>query len=133
MQSKSVLGVVLCFGLAFAMLSGSQVGAMVFGENPGDESTIETLGDISEETGAEQDSEGDGLEGDVAGDDEPTVVGLTISAARFGWNLVLAVGLLPFTLMRLGFPEWFSFPVGSLALIIAFVGFAQFVIGREWI
>jgi len=133
MRTKSVVGVVLCFGLAFALLSGSQVGPMVFGESPGGDPTAETLEQIGNETGVEQDRGGEGLTGDVAGDNEPTVVGLTISAARFGWNLVVAVGLLPLTLVRLGFPTWFSYPVGSIALIISFIGFAQFVIGREWL
>lgn len=132
MQTKSILGVVLAFGVAFTLLSGSGIGASVFGESPGDSATTETLDDIAGDAEVDEDSETGGLRGDVAGDNEPTVVGLAISAGQFGTQLVAAVGLLPITLMQLGFPEYFAIPVGGLAQIVAFIGLAQFVTGRIW-
>ena len=132
MQSKSVIGVVLAFGVAFTMLAGSGVGAM-FGESPGDEPTVETLDDIGDESNVDEDGEGTGLSADVAGDDEPTLVGVALSAGQFGVQLVAAVALLPLTLVRLGFPSYFAVPVGGVAQVIAFLGLAQFVSGREWI
>ena len=127
MRTKSVVGVVLCFGLAFALLGGSEIGMLIFGEQPGDEPTAETLGDIGNESSVDPDSDNDGLGADVAGDNEPTLVGLGISAGRFVTQLVAAVALLPTTLARLGFPSYFAYPVGFIAQIIAFVGLAQFV------
>ena len=127
MRTKSVVGVVLCFGLAFALLGGSEIGMLIFGEQPGDEPTAETLGDIGNESSVDADSDNDGLGADVAGDNEPTLVGLGISAGRFVTQLVAAVALLPTTLARLGFPSYFAYPVGFIAQIIAFVGLAQFV------
>ena len=127
MRTKSVVGVVLCFGLAFALLGGSEIGMLIFGEQPGDEPTAETLGDIGDESSVDPDSDNDGLAADVAGDNEPTLVGVGISAGRFVAQLVAAVALLPTTLARLGFPSYFAYPVGFIAQIIAFVGLAQFV------
>jgi len=133
MQSKHVLGVVLAFGMAFALLSGSGIGASIFGETPGDEKTAKTLDDIAGDADVDKDEdETPGLRGDVSGDNEPTVVGLAISAGKFGTQLVAAVGLLPLTLMRLGFPHYFAVPVVGVAQIVAFIGLAQFITGRVW-
>lgn len=134
MRSKSVLGVVLAFGVAFALLSGSGIGAAVFEETPGDAESARTLEDIGEQAEVNTDS-GDqgGLTADVTGDNEPTVVGVAISGGQFVAQLVGAVALLPVTLMRLGFPRYFALPVGGVAQTIAFIGLAQFVAGRELI
>lgn len=131
MQSKSVLGVVLAFGVAFALLSGSGIGAAIFGETPGDDPTTDSLEEIREDASVDED--GGGLDADVAGNDEPTVIGVAISAGQFGVQLVAAVALLPLTLVRLGFPQYFAIPIGGVAQVIAFLGLAQFVSGREWI
>ena len=133
MRTKSVVGVVLCFGLAFTLLAGSGIGGAVFGESPGDETTVDTLEDITEDATVDEDSDRDGLSADVTGDNEPTLVGLSISAGQFAAQLVASVALLPLTLVRLGFPTYFAYPVGGIAQIIAFIGLAQFVIGREWL
>jgi len=105
----------------------------VFGAAPGDADTARTLDDVGEQASVDEDTENSGLAGDVTGDNEPTIVGLAISAGSFVTELVVAVGLLPVALMRLGFPQYFAVPVGSIAQVIAFVGLAQFVTGRELI
>jgi len=131
MRTKSVLGLALAFGFSFALLSGSGMGATIFGENPGDDPSIDTLGDIGDEASVSE--EDGGLSGDTSGRNEPTLRGFVFSTARFGAELVAAVGMLPITLTRLGFPAYFAFPAGALAQIIAFMGLGQFVAGREWI
>jgi hypothetical protein len=133
MRSKTVLGVVLAFGVAFALLSGSGIGAAIFGESPGDAETSRTLDDIGDDAGVDSDGEGDGLSADVAGDNEPTLVGVAISGGQFAAQLVGAVALMPVTLMRLGFPAYFAIPIGGVAQIIAFIGLIQFVRGTEYI
>jgi len=133
MRTKTVLGVVLAFGVSFALLSGSGIGAAVFGESPGDAESSRTLDDISKDASVDPDSEGSGLSADVGGDNEPTLVGVAISGGRFAASLVAAVGLLPVTLMRLGFPTYFAIPVGGVAQVIAFIGLIQFVRGTEYI
>ncbi|MFP4218493.1 MAG: hypothetical protein ACLFR6_06610 [Salinarchaeum sp.] len=127
------MGVVLCFGIAFALLSGSGIGADIFGENPGDAESSETLEDISSDAEVDEEGDGEGLSADVSGDDEPTVTGVVLAGGQFAVQLVGSVALLPITLTRLGFPSYFAVPVGGVAQIIAFIGLAQFIGGREYI
>jgi len=132
MRSKSVLGVVLAFGVVFSLIAGSGIGAAVFGEDPSGAETSRTLDEISNESSVDPD-DGDGLSADLSGDNEPTLVGVAISGGAFAANLVASVALLPVTLMRLGFPAYFAVPVGGVAQIIAFIGLIQFVRGTEYI
>ena len=132
MRSKGAIGVILAFGLAFALMSGSGIGAMVFGENPDDAESSGTLDELIDGADVDEDEDGGGgLSGNIGDDNEPTVTGFVISGAQFITELVRAVALLPLTLMRLGFPSYFAVPVGGIAQIIAFVGLIQFVTGRE--
>ena len=128
MQTKPIIGVVLAFGVAFALLGGSGIGAAVFGENPDDAETQRVIEEISEDADVDRDEEGGGgLATDVGGDSEPTVTGVLISGGQFAVQLVGAVALLPLTLMRLGFPSWFAVPIGGVAQIVAFIGLVQFI------
>jgi hypothetical protein len=133
MRTKTVLGVVLAFGVSFSLLAGSGIGPAVFGESPGNAQSGRTLDDISEDASVDADGNGTGLSADVAGDNEPTLVGVAISAGQFAASLVASVALLPLTLIRLGFPAYFAVPIGALAEIIAFIGLAQFIRGTEYI
>ena len=132
MRSKGAIGVILAFGLAFALMSGSGIGAMVFGENPDEAESSGTLDELIDGADVDEDEDGGGgLSGNIGDDNEPTVTGFVISGAQFIAELVRAVALLPLTLMRLGFPSYFAVPVGGIGQIIAFVGLIQFVTGRE--
>jgi len=132
MRSKGAIGVILAFGLAFALMSGSGIGAIVFGENPDDAESSGTLDELIDGADVDEDEDGGGgLSGNIGDDNEPTVTGFVISGAQFITELVRAVALLPLTLMRLGFPSYFAVPVGGIGQIIAFVGLIQFVTGRE--
>jgi len=73
MRTKTVLGVVLAFGVSFSLLAGSGIGPAVFGESPGDAQSGRTLDDISEDASVDADGNGTGLSADVAGDNEPTI------------------------------------------------------------
>ena len=129
METKSVFGVVLAFGLAFALVAGSGVGAAVFGESPGDAETSRTLEDIQSEASVDEDAKNDdgGLSANIGTDNEPTLVGVAIAGGQFLTSLVGAVALLPVTLMRLGFPNYFAVPIGGIAQIIGFIGLVQFI------
>lgn len=131
MNTKSVTGVVLAFGLAFALLAGSGVGADVFGASPGEAETTRSLDEIGEEASVDRDD--GGISADVTGDNEPSIVGVALSGGEFIVTLVGAVALLPVTLSRLGIPWWFATPVGGIAQIIAVIGLFQFVTGREYL
>ena len=132
MQTKHVLGVVLCFGVAFSMLAGSGVGAAVFGENPEDHETTRAIDDIAEDAAVDEDDEG-GLSAEVAGDSEPTLVGVAISGGQFAVQLVASVALLPLTLMQLGLPGYAAVPIGGMAQIVALIGLVQFIRGSEYL
>jgi len=133
MQTKPIIGVVLAFGVAFALLGGSGIGPAVFGEDP-DAETERVIEDIAEggDVNVDEDGEG-GLGADIGGDNEPTVTGVIISGGQFAAQLVAAVALLPLTLMRLGFPTYFAVPVGGVAQIIAFIGLVQFIGRTEYL
>jgi hypothetical protein len=133
MQTKTVLGLVLAFGVAFSLLAGSGIGAAIFGASPGDAQTSRTIDDAANQSTVDKEAEGGGLGADVTGDNEPTLVGVAISGGRFAAQLVGSVALLPVTLMRLGFPAYFAVPVGGVAQIIAFIGLVQFVRGTEYL
>jgi hypothetical protein len=129
MNTKSVFGVVLAFGVAFALLAGSGVGAAVFGESPGDAESSKTLEEVKSEAEIAEDAKDSdgGLSANIGTDNEPTLVGVAIAGGQFLTSLVGAVALLPVTLMRLGFPSYFAVPVGGVAQILAFIGLVQFI------
>jgi hypothetical protein len=129
MNTKSVFGVVLAFGVAFALLAGSGVGAAVFGESPGDAESSKTLEEVKGEAEIAEDAKDSdgGLSANIGTDNEPTLVGVAIAGGQFLTSLVGAVALLPVTLMRLGFPSYFAVPVGGVAQILAFIGLVQFI------
>jgi len=148
METKTVIGVVLCFGVAFSMLAGSGIGAAIFAENPGDHETTRAIDQIACDADVEsedfdgksgdlhdcpEDEEGDGLSAEVAGDNEPTLVGVAISGGRFAVQLVAAVALLPITLMQLGIPSYAAVPLGGTAQIVALIGLVQFIRGSEYL
>lgn len=124
MRTTPVIFIVLAFGVAFALMSGSGIGQAVFGETPGDAESTSTLEDIGEDASTQDEG---GVSADVAGDNEPTLVGFAISGGQFIIQTIVAVALLPITLTRLGFPSYFATPVGLLAQTVATIGFYQFL------
>ena len=132
MRTAPVIGVVLSLGVAFALLAGSGIGPAVFGENPGEAESASTLEEIGEE-GDVSGEDGGGVNADVAGDNEPTLVGFALSGGQFIVQTVGAVALLPITLTRLGLPNYFAVPVGAMAQIIATIGLFQFLRTAEYI
>jgi hypothetical protein len=129
MRTAPVIGVVLSLGVAFALLAGSGIGPAVFGESPGDAESASTLEEIGDEAAVDE----EGVSADVAGDNEPTLVGFALSGGQFVVQTVGAVALLPITLTRLGFPSYFAVPAGAMAQIVAVIGLFQFLRTGEFI
>jgi hypothetical protein len=129
MRTAPIIGVILALSVAFALLAGSGIGASIFGESPGDSDAARTLEEVGEdaEVGGEDVEDDSGVSADVAGDNEPTLVGFAISGGQFIVQLIGAIALLPVTLTRLGFPNYFAVPAGLFAQIIGTVGFYQFL------
>lgn len=129
MRTTPVIGIILSLGVAFALLAGSGIGPAVFGENPKDAESRSTLEDIGNQSdvGGEAGDESGGVNADVSGDNEPTLVGFALSGGQFIVSAIGAVALFPMTLTRLAFPNWFATPAGFLLQFIATVGLFQFV------
>lgn len=133
MRTKTIIGLLLCFGVAFALLSGSGVATSVFGESAAGAETTKTVGQVADNSSVDGSGNESGIRADVTGDNEPTVTGVALAGGQFAVRLVGAVALLPVTLMRLGFPAYFAVPIGGVAQILAFIGLIQFITGREYL
>ena len=131
MRTIPVVLFVLSLGVSFAIIGGAGVGASIFGVGSQDAGTQEALDDAQKNTSLNKSDDG-GLRGDVQGNNEPTVVGLVLSAGKAVVNVALVVGLLPYVLINLGFPAYFAVPVGGFAQIVVGIGVFQFVTGRIW-
>lgn len=64
---------------------------------------------------------------------EGNIVGLIANGLSTVTSFAGAVALLPVTLINIGFPAWFSIPIGMLGYFLAGVGLIQFATNREWI
>jgi len=131
MRTIPVVLFVLSLGVSFAIIGGAGVGASIFGVGSQDAGTQEALDDAQKNTSLNKSDDG-GLRGDVQGNNEPTVVGLVLSAGKAVVNVALVVGLLPYVLINLGFPAYFALPVGGFAQVVAGIGVFQFLTGRVW-
>lgn len=127
MRTAPVIGVVLSLGVAFLLLAGSGIGPAVFGEDPEGSDAARTVEEVAEDADVGGEGEGSGVSADVAGDNEPTLVGFAISGGEFIVKIVGAVALLPITLSNLGFPSYFAYPAGGLAQVVATIGLFQFL------
>jgi hypothetical protein len=132
MRSIPIVVFVLSLGVAFAVVTGSGIGTTIFGVGDQDPGTQRALNDSANETRLEDDGDSGGIAGDVQGDNEPTIVGLVLSAGQTVISIATAVVLLPVTLSRLGFPVYFAAPVGLFAQMVVGIGVFQFIVGRVW-
>lgn len=75
---------------------------------------------------------GDGpVQGPVSAADS-SIVGLLASGLGNLVNVAASVALLPVTLINLGFPAWFSVPVGLFGQLTLGIGIIEFATNREW-
>lgn len=71
------------------------------------------------------------VEGPVSSTDS-SFIGLLTSGLQSVVDVAAAVVVLPLTLINLGFPAWFSVPLGLLAQFLTAVGVVQFATKRDW-
>lgn len=134
MKSNAIIGVVMSFALAFALMSGSGLGPVIFGQ---DNDTGDSMGKpnstLSEfESIAEEEKTTDvGLLGSLGTLGGNPIIGLILAFGDTAKALLGTVVLFPLYLTRLGFPSYFSYPVGVLCQVITTVGFFQVITGRE--
>jgi hypothetical protein len=63
---------------------------------------------------------------------ESEIIGLIASGLGSIVDFAAAVALLPLTLINLGVPAWFAYPIGSIAYLLAGIGVIEFATNREW-
>jgi len=85
------------------------------------------------ETGLNQTADNEsvqaGVDGQITGQD-PSLVSVIVNGASSIANIIAFVIFLPVALENLGFPFWFSVPVGLIAQLGGFIALAQFTTGR---
>ena len=126
MKANAIMGLVMCFALSFALISGSGVGNMIF-EQQQQPYPSNGLGKY-EEVAEEEETVNAGIIEGIAG---TALIGFIIDFANTAKTLFGTVVLLPVYLTRLGFPAYFAFPVGTLCQVITTVGFYQVLTGHE--
>jgi len=128
MRTLAPIMIVLCIGVAGAMIGGSGF-ADAWGtpepDTAGAERQLEESGEDVNPAG-----EGGSASGPVSSGDS-SIVGLIIDGSRALVGVLVGVALLPVTLMNLGAPAWFALPVGSLAYVVTGIGAIEFATNRE--
>lgn len=71
------------------------------------------------------------ISGPVSSSNAP-IIGLLASGLGSFVSAAGAVALLPMTLVHMGFPRWFAYPLGLLAYIIVGISIIEFAVNREW-
>lgn len=124
MRSTYPLAAVFALGLAVAFFAGSGFNGLVVGEQ--ETSVYDTINDQENKSSAAQGN----FSASRSGDDEGSIVGFVVGGARSIVKFATLVGLLPLTLVDIGFPKWFAYPVGTITNILLSIGLIQFVTGR---
>lgn len=127
METKSVLGVVIAFAIAFTLMSGSGVGATIFGVEDQNPKALDELDKATNEQETQTTGILDGLT------DSVPLLGAIIDFADTIKTFSAIIAFLPVFLTRLGFPTWFAFPIGVVVQGISAIGFFQVLTGREYI
>lgn len=122
MRTQFLVVIVIALAVASMMLSMSGLNA-VFGQSKNADLESD-LNSTANDTAAG--------EGDFSADarSEGSIVGFVISGAQSLGNALSMIVGLPYTLMGMGFPKYFAWPVGMAGYIIASIGFVQFITGR---
>lgn len=130
METKVPVLFMLAIAVGGAMWAGSGIADELV-ENPAEDlSSPEHLEDRRNQSGVTSNESG-GFDGPInPTEDESTLVGLIVSASRAVVDIFGFVVLLPLELVNLGFPRWFSYPLGFAVQLLAGVGLVQFATGR---
>lgn len=123
--------IVVALGVATMMWGVSGFGSLYGQTDPvsGLESG-ENLRAISDESAV---SENGSFNASAKGADESdNIVGMIISGTQAVISFAGSVALLPWELMRIGFPRWFAFPLGLSAQAVVGIGIIQFATNRVY-
>ncbi len=119
--------VVLAIGVAGAMLGMSGFESAWGAEPPSVEPASSQVNESAGSVGVEEGP----VEGPV-NSGESSIVGIVVDGLQSLTDIAGAVLVLPVTLMNLGFPAWFSIPVGAVAEALVGIGIIEFATNRVW-
>lgn len=121
MKAGPIVGVAVCFALAFAMLAGAGWTAQ----------TGATDGDlIRDEVNDTANNSPVGISGGTGSQDDGDIVGFIINGSGKLVDFVLLGLTIGSVLANLGFPLWMTRPIGWAIQLVLMVGFAQFTLNR---
>jgi len=128
MRTTAPILIVLCIGVAGAMIAGSGF-ADAWGtpepQTAGAQEQLEEQSDAVNPAGETGSASGPVSSG------ESSIVGLVVDGSKSIVGFAASVILFPMTLMNLGAPSWFALPLGSIAYLIAGIGVIEFATNRE--
>lgn len=127
MRTKYPLLVMVCVAVAGLMFQFSGVAGEFAGASPSDD--LESMDKFNDSVS--QHNPNEGLEGDASNAGDGDIIGLILSGAGDGFNILGIVMFLPNECTRLvPWMWWFCQPVGLAGQLVAFIGGVQWAIGR---
>jgi hypothetical protein len=121
MKASPIVGIAVCFALAFAMLAGAGWTAQ----------TGATDGDIVvDEVNSSANNSPIGITGATNNQDDGDIVGFIVNGSEKLIDFVLLGLTIGSVLANLGFPLWMTRPIGWGVQLVLMVGFAQFTLNR---
>lgn len=130
MRTLFAVFVMVSIGLAAFMMSASGFNALIGAEGG---SAVDVGEGIQDTANNSTINGSDGkLEGSSVGSSDTTIIGMIFSGVGEVLRFAKIIVAMPMVLKDMGFPLWFSVPVGGTASIVASIGILQFVTGRIW-
>lgn len=121
MKASPIVGIAVCFALAFAMLAGAGWTAQTGG----------TSGDlVRDEVNQTANNSPIGISGATGSEDDGNIVGFIINGSGKIIDFVLLGLTIGSVLANLGFPLWMTRPIGWAIQLVLMIGFAQFTLNR---
>lgn len=127
MRTITPVMIVMCIGLAGAMVSGAGLADAWGTDPPQTAAAQEQLNKNSDRV----DPQGTPVKGPVSSGDSD-LVGVIVNGITSLVKTAAAVAVMPVTLMNLSFPIWFAVPVGSFGTLLVGIGIVEFASNREW-
>lgn len=129
MRTTAPALVVMCIGLAGMMLGASGFEDAWGAPAPKTDAAQEEIQKANNSSGVK------GSDGPISGpvsSSDSSIVGLISDGLSGLTNIAGAVIVLPQTLINIGFPGWFAWPIGTFASALAGIGIIQFATNRVW-
>jgi len=125
MRTTYPVMIVIALAVASMMWSMSGFGA-IYDNGASDLQSQDDLNESANESSVR------GFGADAGPNQGGNIIGLIFAGLDRIISLAGLVVLLPFELRNMGFPWWFSFPVGVLAQTLGGIGIVEFATQRDW-